>query len=54
MKGKTFQQVILDLQGYWAGKGCLIGQPYDLEVGAGTLNPATLLRALGPEPWNIA
>jgi len=54
MKRKTFQQVILDLQNFWARKGCVIGQPYDLEVGAGTLNPATLLRALGPEPWNVA
>ena len=54
MKKKTYQQVVLDLQNFWAEKGCVIQQPYDLEVGAGTLNPATLLRALGPEPWNVA
>jgi glycyl-tRNA synthetase alpha chain len=50
----TFQELILALQSYWAGKGCLIQQPYDIEVGAGTFNPATFLRALGPEPWNVA
>ncbi len=49
-----FQDVILTLQNYWARKGCLIVQPYDLEVGAGTFHPATFLRALGPEPWNVA
>ncbi len=54
MKKKTYQQVVLDLERFWADKGCIIQQPYDLEVGAGTLNPATLLRALGPEPWNVA
>ena len=42
----TFQDIILSLQGYWAKKGCLIQQPYDLEVGAGTFNPATFLRVL--------
>jgi len=42
------------LERYWANHGCVIQQPYDLEVGAGTFNPATLLRVLGPEPWNVA
>jgi glycyl-tRNA synthetase alpha chain len=50
----NFQELILSLQTYWAGKGCLLQQPYDLEVGAGTFNPATLLRVLGPEPWAVA
>src|SRR6266849_1086246 len=47
------QDLILRLQGYWASQGCIIAQPYDLEVGAGTMHPATFLRALGPEPWNV-
>ncbi len=50
----TFQELILTLQRYWAARGCLLVQPYDLEVGAGTMHPATFLRALGPEPWNVA
>jgi len=50
----TFQEVIFALEQYWATQGCLIHQPYDLEVGAGTFNPATLLRVLGPEPWAAA
>ena len=50
----NFQEVILALEKYWSNQGCLIQQPYDLEVGAGTFNPATLLRALGPEPWSVA
>ena len=50
----NFQEVILALERYWSEKGCLIQQPYDLEVGAGTFNPATLLRVLGPEPWAVA
>ncbi|MDY6972252.1 MAG: glycine--tRNA ligase subunit alpha [Thermodesulfobacteriota bacterium] len=50
----TFQELILALERFWANYGCLIQQPYDLEVGAGTFNPATLLRALGPEPWAAA
>ncbi len=50
----TFQEIILKLQSYWAGKGCLLWQPYDVEKGAGTMNPATVLRALGPEPWQVA
>ena len=50
----NFQELIFALQTHWADYGCLIQQPYDLEVGAGTFNPATLLRALGPEPWAVA
>jgi glycyl-tRNA synthetase alpha chain len=50
----TFQNLILTLQKFWADRGCLIVQPYNSEVGAGTFNPATFLRALGPEPWNVA
>ena len=49
-----FQELILKLQQFWARKGCLLLQPYDIEVGAGTFHPATLLRALGPEPWKVA
>jgi len=49
-----FQDVILSLHNFWAQKGCIIEQPYDLEVGAGTFHPATLLKALGPEPWKVA
>jgi len=51
---KTFQEVLLRLQRHWADKGCLILQPTDVEVGAGTLNKHTFLRVLGPEPWNVA
>jgi glycyl-tRNA synthetase alpha chain len=51
---KTFQELILTLQHYWAERGCILGQGYDLEVGAGTMNPQTFLRVLGPEPWNVA
>ncbi len=50
----TFQDVLFALQQYWAAQGCVIEQPYDLEVGAGTMHPATFLRALGPEPWRVA
>jgi glycyl-tRNA synthetase alpha chain len=50
----TFQELILRLQAYWAAQGCIILQPYDVEKGAGTFNPATFLRVLGPEPWNTA
>src|SRR5580700_2268734 len=50
----NFQDLILALQKFWAEHGCLIVQPYNSEVGAGTYNPATFLRALGPEPWNVA
>lgn len=49
-----FQNVILSLQKYWANKGCVLVQPYDVEVGAGTFHPTTLLKSLGPEPWNVA
>jgi glycyl-tRNA synthetase alpha chain len=49
-----FQDLILTLQSYWAQNGCVIQQPYDLEKGAGTFNPATFLRALGPEPYSVA
>lgn len=50
----NFQDIIFNLQKYWAGKGCLIKQPMDLEKGAGTFNPDTFLRCLGPEPWKVA
>ena len=50
----SFQSVIFELQNYWARQGCVILQPYDVEVGAGTFHPATALRALGPEPWRAA
>ncbi len=50
----TFQELIMALEKFWAGQGCIIQQPYDIEVGAGTFNPATFLRSLGPEPWNVA
>jgi glycyl-tRNA synthetase len=49
----TFQSILLKLQEFWAEKGCLIWQPYYTQVGAGTMNPATFLRVLGPEPWNV-
>lgn len=50
----SFQDLILTLQHFWAEQGCVLLQPYDMEVGAGTFHPATTLRALGPEPWNAA
>ncbi len=50
----SFQEIILKLQDFWASHGCLITQPYYTQVGAGTMNPATFLRVLGPEPWNVA
>lgn len=50
----TFQELFSSLQAFWAEKGCVVQQPYGLEVGAGTFNPATLLRVLGPEPWAVA
>src|SRR5512135_49759 len=52
-KPLSFQQVILRFQEFWAEKGCVIWQPYSEKVGAGTGNPATSLRVLGPEPWNV-
>lgn len=50
----NFQNIIFELGTYWAEHGCIVQQPYDMEVGAGTFHPATLLRALGPEPWRAA
>lgn len=50
----SFQSLIITLEKFWADRGCLIWQPYNHQVGAGTMNPATLLRVLGPEPWNVA
>ena len=50
----NFQDILLQLSTYWATQGCVIQQPYDMEVGAGTFHPATLLRSLGPEPWRSA
>jgi glycyl-tRNA synthetase alpha chain len=54
MSAPNFQDIILKLQRFWADKGCVIQQPWDVEKGAGTYNSATFLRALGPEPWNVA
>jgi len=51
---RTFQDLILALQRYWADQGCVILQPYDMPMGAGTFHPATFLRAIGPEPWSAA
>tara|TARA_B100001540_G_scaffold242520_1_gene217386 strand:- start:345 stop:1238 length:894 start_codon:yes stop_codon:yes gene_type:complete len=53
-KFHTFQDTILNLQKYWDKKGCVILQPYDMEVGAGTFHPATTLKSLGPKPWKVA
>ncbi len=53
-KNLSFQDTIFNLQKYWSKKGCVILQPYDLEVGAGTFHPATTLRSLGPKPWKTA
>lgn len=50
----SFQEIIQTLNQYWADQGCVLIQPFDIEVGAGTFHPATFLRALGPEPWNAA
>ena len=50
----TFQELVTALERFWSGKGCLLLTPYNSEVGAGTMNPATFLRVLGPEPWNAA
>jgi len=50
----NLQEMIMKLQAFWAQQGCIIQQPYDLEKGAGTMNPATFLRSLGPEPWKVA
>lgn len=53
-KKQTFQDLILTLQQFWAERGCVVAQPYDMEMGAGTFHPATFLRAVGPEPWSAA
>ena len=52
--GLSFQALMFELQRYWAGLGCVIMPPYDMEMGAGTFHPATFLRAIGPEPWRAA
>ena len=52
--GLNFQELIFELQHFWQNQGCVIEQPYDMEVGAGTFHPATFLRSIGPEPWNAA
>ena len=49
----NFQEIIANLNGFWAKEGCVIQQPYDMEKGAGTMNPATFLRVIGPEPWSV-
>jgi len=49
----SFQDVILRFLRFWADQGCLVWQPYNIQVGAGTMNPATFLRVLGPEPWRV-
>ncbi len=51
--GVNFQEIIFRLERFWAEQGCVVQQPYDIEVGAGTMNPATCLRVLGPEPWRV-
>lgn len=53
-QGLTFQDVLFRLQDFWSKQGCVIQQPFDVEKGASTMNPATFLRVLGPEPWNLA
>jgi glycyl-tRNA synthetase len=50
----NFQEVIMKLNQFWAGHGCIVWQPHNVQIGAGTANPATILRVLGPEPWNVA
>jgi glycyl-tRNA synthetase alpha chain len=52
--GLTFQQLIFELQKYWSDRGCILQQPYDVEVGAGTMHPETFLRVLGPDPYRVA
>src|ERR1700687_3998971 len=54
VKGPSFQDLIMRLQHYWGDRGCVIQQPYDVEVGAGTMHPETFLRVLGPEPYRVA
>ena len=50
----NFQDLIMRLEAFWTGRGCVLQQPYDVEVGAGTMNPATTLRVIGPEPWHYS
>ena len=52
-KALSFQSIILELQNFWSNQGCMIAQPYYTQVGAGTYNPSTYLRVLGPEPWHV-
>ena len=54
MAKRTYQEIILALEQYWADYGCVLLQPYHTEVAAGTMNPATFLRSLGPKPWKTA
>ena len=54
MKGLTLQEIISALEQYWSARGCLLHQPWDAEVGAGTMHPETFLRVLGPKPWRVA
>ncbi|MCS7307080.1 MAG: glycine--tRNA ligase subunit alpha, partial [Aquificaceae bacterium] len=49
-----FQDIIMTLHSFWAERGCAVWQPYDIETGAGTMNPATFLKVLGKKPWNVA
>ena len=50
----NFQEIVLALQKFWSDQGCILAEPYDVEKGAGTMNPSTFLRVLGPEPWHVA
>ena len=50
----NFQELLLGIQGFWGARGCVLQQPFDLEVGAGTMAPDTFFRVLGPEPWKVA
>ena len=54
MSVPNFQQLIVRLQQFWSEQGCILWQPYSEKVGAGTMNPATVLQVVGPEPWNVA
>src|SRR5487761_1059305 len=53
-RGPTFQKLVLDLETYWSKRGCVLQQPYDVEVGAGTMHPETFFRVLGPQPYRVA
>ena len=50
----NYQEIVLTLQQFWAEQGCILAEAYDVEKGAGTMNPSTFLRVLGPEPWHVA